>query len=89
MRTKCLFVIVQIIIFTLRLDIDTSKKLKGNSQKINYKVYFTYAAFFIGEKKNPHKMLYSKNQRERKHRRQKHETEYIYHAPSNWLKVSL
>lgn len=53
MRTKCLFVIVQIIIFTLRLDMDTSKKLKGNSQKINYKVHFTYAAFFIGEK-NPH-----------------------------------
>lgn len=52
MRTKCLFVIVQIIIFILRLDIDTSKKLKGNSQKINYVVYFTfiYAAFFTGEK---------------------------------------
>lgn len=87
MRTKCLFVIVQIIIFTLRLDIDTSKKLKGNSQKINYKVYFTYAAFFIGEKK-PHTKCSTVKTSVKENRRQKHKTEYIYHAPSNWLKVS-
>lgn len=83
MKMKCLFVIVQIIISIL--------KLKGNSKKINYKIYSTlfYLCSIFHRWKKTHTKCSTVKTSVEENTEDKSIKQNTYHANSNWLKVSL